>query len=309
MNDGRALESLTTEVFRLLTASQQAIGAASVEESVMLDGVDGPRQIDVLIRSSVGPIPLLTIVECKDYRKRVSVTVVDALHSVLQDVGASKGVLVTRGGYSGGALKKARRLGISLLRADELSHVKDEVVAVPILVRELRPTGLVGNSQMRLVGGQTMTTEALFVVNDVAIPALIRDDLIAHGEKFIEQGSGVHEWTLSDHMPPPWFVRDESGEPVAVEDASFEYVVEEELYFGYLHDTDAAIYLHDVLANDRTIVFRAEEFILMDYRETFAKFSDADALPAQPRLEAYVASFPDGPTVKFGPLWARRLSD
>jgi hypothetical protein len=39
VNNGRSLVSLTSEVFKILTAAQQAIGAASVEFNVKLEGV------------------------------------------------------------------------------------------------------------------------------------------------------------------------------------------------------------------------------------------------------------------------------
>jgi len=46
-NDGKPFEKLTKRVFEILT---QDDGHAQVELDVKLDGADGPRQIDVLVR-------------------------------------------------------------------------------------------------------------------------------------------------------------------------------------------------------------------------------------------------------------------
>ena len=67
-NDGKSFEGLTKHVFEILTANEEL---TSVEENVKLDEADGPRQIDVLVRSKVAGIDICTIVECRDYAKRL----------------------------------------------------------------------------------------------------------------------------------------------------------------------------------------------------------------------------------------------
>jgi hypothetical protein len=70
---GQPYEDLVELIFRAIIDKRNS----SVERNVMLDGADGPRQIDVLVRSSVGPIDLVTIIECKDYKKIIDVTTID----------------------------------------------------------------------------------------------------------------------------------------------------------------------------------------------------------------------------------------
>lgn len=71
MTAGGEFEELIEHVLRVLTAGEPDV---TVERDVKLLGADGPRQIDVVIRSAVGPFPLTTIVECKDYGRKVDVT-------------------------------------------------------------------------------------------------------------------------------------------------------------------------------------------------------------------------------------------
>ena len=115
-NDGKSFEGLTKHVFEILTANEEL---TSVEENVKLDGADGPRQIDVLVRSKVAGIDICTIVECRDYAKRLDITHLDALHSKMHDVNADKAVLVSRLGFSKKATNKAKRVGITLCTLNE----------------------------------------------------------------------------------------------------------------------------------------------------------------------------------------------
>ena len=68
----------------------------------------------MLIEANVAGLNLLTIIECRDYAKRLDITHVDALHSKMQDVNANKAVLISRKGFSKKAINKANRLGITL---------------------------------------------------------------------------------------------------------------------------------------------------------------------------------------------------
>ena len=88
---GKIFESL---VYQIFDAISKTTGYDSVEMDVALEGPDGPRQIDVLIRSKIAGMSILTVIECKDHSRRLDVTFVDALASKMNDVKANKGVLV-----------------------------------------------------------------------------------------------------------------------------------------------------------------------------------------------------------------------
>ena len=135
-NTGKEYEYFVESIYQALTKDERF---TTVERDVNLEGKDGPRQVDVLLRSEVANINLLTVIECRDYNKRLSVVHVDGLHSKLQDVNASKGVLVSRKGFSSTAKQKAARVGITLCLAyDASSVVKAVKIVVPIKVRHVK---------------------------------------------------------------------------------------------------------------------------------------------------------------------------
>ena len=79
----------------------------------------------------------MTIIECKDHVSKIPVKLIDELHSKMQDVNANKAVLVSRMGFTDGAKKKAKRLGISLCTAH--SAAKEEWkfrLSIPIILIE-----------------------------------------------------------------------------------------------------------------------------------------------------------------------------
>jgi hypothetical protein len=76
---------------------QQLAPRAEVLHNVKLDGrlSKTKRQIDVLVRESIGQYDIQIIIDCKDYKKPVDVKGVEEFHGLFRDVGAHKGVLVS----------------------------------------------------------------------------------------------------------------------------------------------------------------------------------------------------------------------
>lgn len=65
------------------------------------------RQIDILIEGKVAGFDLSIIVDCKYFNKKVDVKEVESFLSFLQDLKASKGILITNKGYSEAAYNRA----------------------------------------------------------------------------------------------------------------------------------------------------------------------------------------------------------
>lgn len=72
------------------------------------------RQVDVSLRKDNKGTPVLGIVECKCYSKRIDVKVVDSFIGFLQDVGADFGFIVTNRGFSPAARRRALGSAIRL---------------------------------------------------------------------------------------------------------------------------------------------------------------------------------------------------
>lgn len=72
------------------------------------------RQIDVSIRYKIAGHEILIIIQAKNFIRRVDVTKVGEFLSVIQDVRASKGIMICNAGYSSGAKQWAKNRNIDL---------------------------------------------------------------------------------------------------------------------------------------------------------------------------------------------------
>ena len=77
-------------------------------------GAKGTYEIDCSAEIQFKELRLHFIVECKFWSNRVTQDVVLSLKSKLDDLGAHKGIVVSRGGFQSGAIKVARANGIAL---------------------------------------------------------------------------------------------------------------------------------------------------------------------------------------------------
>ncbi len=94
----------------------QLVPDGEVEHDVKIEGKSGAlRQCDVVVRHKIGLCPILVVFECKDNTKPVDVGMVDAFVGKLDDVAASKGVLVSTSGFQSGARRRAAKANILLL--------------------------------------------------------------------------------------------------------------------------------------------------------------------------------------------------
>jgi restriction system protein len=91
---------------------------ANVEERVT--GARGQHDVDVVVRTSRAGIEQLWVIECKWWRRSVSKLHVAALASVVQDVGADRGILLSETGFQAGAIRLASLSNITLTSLTEL---------------------------------------------------------------------------------------------------------------------------------------------------------------------------------------------
>lgn len=84
------------------------------------------RQFDVVVRFKAGLYEYLTVVECRDRKKPLSVDNVDGLVTKAKDVGANKAVLVSASGFQSGCMEVAKRHGVELFTLRELEEVPVE---------------------------------------------------------------------------------------------------------------------------------------------------------------------------------------
>ena len=271
MKLGTGFEKLTERIFTQLVMHPEY---EKVEHDVKLEGKDGPRQIDVLITSEIAGMIIKTIIECKDYKGKVSVGVVDALHSVMEDVNANKGVLVSSNGFSSTALKKAKRLGISLYTAHEALSEKWKIdIEIPVLVTEISSINV--EPTLRIVyDGDDIHENAVFNVNDIDIIKALSNDLKTFSAESLARYEKSEKGYCPSEITPPFYIRNVSGNKKFIDNFRINFKLQKTYYFGYLNEQDDVVALRNIIENGVNILFKPD--FIIDYKNTLKKMKKED---------------------------------
>jgi hypothetical protein len=122
------------------------------------------RQIDVSIRWPDGDEQYLTIVQAKDWGDPADLPAVGEFASVVEDVGATRGVMVCRSGFTHGAKTYARNKGIGLYNLHDAESQNWRLeLTIPLLWVDLHPSGQFSCS-VHLVKGESLPLDNGFPV-------------------------------------------------------------------------------------------------------------------------------------------------
>jgi len=200
------------------------------------------RQIDVSIRSQVAGHEILTIIDTKDYGHPAGIGEVDEFAGKVDDVGAHKGVLICRSGFTGPALLSARSRGIDLCQVHDASTRRWSLdVRLPFLWVDLTPraTFKVGAT---LLGGDSFPKDPFewaIVVDGGTRRLLLRETFESawnRGDLPRDLGR-VHNVVDRDRAGGRQFAVIDSDGKVAlrpVDEVLISYEVERKAYLGYL---------------------------------------------------------------------------
>lgn len=94
------------------------------------------RQVDVSVRIENGFYEYLTIIECKDTGRNVSIKEVSDLSIKMEDVGAQRGVMVASAGFQSGAIELAQSKSIATftlkeIKSDWTKQIKENAFVLP----------------------------------------------------------------------------------------------------------------------------------------------------------------------------------
>ena len=93
---------------------------AYVEKKV--DGVRGSHDIDVYVEGSYKGIQFKWVVECKAWGSNIPKEKVMALYTIVQDVGADRGFLLSEKGFQSGAIRASNNSNITLTSLQDMSE-------------------------------------------------------------------------------------------------------------------------------------------------------------------------------------------
>ncbi len=271
MKPGTKFEKLTSDVFSVLC---KANVHEKVEHNVLLDGQDGPRQIDVLISGKVGPFDAKTIVECKDYSKKLDITVVDALHSKLIDVQAQKAVLVSRKGFTNRAIHKANRLGISLCTIHSMENEKWKFQSeIPIIITEYACEKITPSFEFIAISNN-LDISKLVKVSDVSLFE-VAAEYWKNNE--IECDAQVKDFMLIPEITKPHWVYVPDGRKMEISELKINMHITRTYYYGYANNLKTARYIDYIEKDEKTVLFDPNE--LSNYRESMVKYVHYDDIP------------------------------
>lgn len=93
--------------------------------------------IDVAARRTVAGVDLLWIVECKYWNRPVPIEKVLALRTLVLDLGADRGLLMSESGFQSGAIRTANQKNITLTSLDDLRvNAAEEILASRVSAAE-----------------------------------------------------------------------------------------------------------------------------------------------------------------------------
>lgn len=123
----RRYQEETAEFFRSLGCE------ADVEAKV--PGARAEHRIDVWVRFKKFGLETKWVVECKYWNSSVTKEKVLVLRSVVEDVGADRGILISAAGYQSGAVRAAEKTNITLTDLEGLKETAQEDLLASVLHR------------------------------------------------------------------------------------------------------------------------------------------------------------------------------
>jgi len=99
---------------------------ADAEVEAKVAGARAEHRIDVWVRFKKFGLETRWVIECKYWNSAVPKEKVLALRSVVEDVGADRGILISAGGFQSGAVRAAEKSNITLTDLDGLKETANE---------------------------------------------------------------------------------------------------------------------------------------------------------------------------------------
>lgn len=97
---------------------------ATIEETLV--GARGKHNVDVVVRFAKHHFQCLWVVECKLWSSNVPKEKVLALQTIIDDVGADKGIILSEKGFQSGCFACAQRSNVLLSSLSELRETHED---------------------------------------------------------------------------------------------------------------------------------------------------------------------------------------
>jgi len=139
--DWKSYEEVTKAIYQRIgeETGVKVLGSGSNFKVSGRSGVN--HQIDVLTSHSDGIHQYLTDIECKYWNQKVDKDTIMKVHSIVEDCGFSKGVVVSKKGFTNDALTFAKSvdIGVVILREPTDEDWENRVKRIEVRIRLLTP--------------------------------------------------------------------------------------------------------------------------------------------------------------------------
>ena len=115
--------------FQEETAQIFLAAGCSAEVDATVNGVRGRHKVDVYVTFKKYGIDCSWIIECKDWNSNIPKEKVAALQSIVNDVGADRGVVVSNKGFQSGAVRLANKSNITLASLEDMKEYLGEEIS------------------------------------------------------------------------------------------------------------------------------------------------------------------------------------
>lgn len=270
-NKGKEFENLAAEIYTKLIGNSKF---ESIETDVKIDlGEKGTYQFDVVLRTKTAGIELMTVIECKDYKRPIDREFIGAFYEKMKDVKANKGIIVTSKGYRQSAKFKAQQLGISLYTAHQARHPKWGIdIEVPVVVQEIHIRHF--SPVIRFhenVRTKWEMSKTQILINDVDVFNLFKKQWEANEIDFAT--NEYRQEIKLRNFDPPYYVRDAFGNQIDAASLTVELQLKIHNYLGFLNELDN-VQLLKSLSNEMSTIFIDTLPIIKNYRNTFKKVAE-----------------------------------
>lgn len=281
---GADYEMLVERIFSKLISNPNF---EKVERNVLINGHDGVREFDVILTTETAGLLLRTAIECKDHGTKLSVGIIDAFYSKLQDCNINKGIIISRKGFSSTAIRKAKRLGISIYTAHEALNPKWDIeVEIPIVIHEIKNIDVA--QQADFVNASPYGLSNLPpIINDLDVSKIFIDKWNERTVNF--KNIDDKQVYIFEELKSPLYIKDSFNKDRLIQKFTFEFKLKFNHYFGYLNKVENAKLLFDIL-EDKTTLF-LDSFNIYDIKKKLILVKRED-IPKSNKLEISVIESP-----------------
>lgn len=244
------------------------------------------RQIDVSIRGKVGTHEILVIVQCKNFKgSRVNVNHIGELHSVMQDVGASKGILVSNAGFTKGAKGLARKKGVDLCSIHD-AETKDWRLELkyPVVWEEITPI-FNFSFQAHLEKGDQFSTLDHPVISGVNIFEEFNNKW---NNREIELDKIKQKYPINIKNPTFQLL---DNRDIPVKNVQATITLEKKYYFTYIDQLPTAMALQNESENSTNIIIPFKDLLETDPKK-LVFIENINDLPVETKEHLHVLKTP-----------------